>query len=72
MNVSVFTNISHSLTFGVENDYVNDGDGYWELLVMPQLHHELTEHVELQWGVGVKFTSDENDVAAALRLIYSR
>ena len=71
LNFSLFKDINHRVTVGIENDYATDLGSDWKLLVMPQVHYELSEHYELQAGVGVEFISDDEFLAAGFRLIYS-
>ena len=72
LNFSVFRDLGHELTIGVENDYATDMGSDWSLLVMPQVHYELSANFELQAGVGVEFTSGDDYLTAGLRLIYSQ
>ena len=71
-NLTIFRDLSVNASAGLEINYGVDLDGEWDVLVMPQLHYELTDHVEIQTGIGVELTRSHADPSAALRLIYSR
>jgi len=46
-------------------------DGDTEVLVMPQVHYEITDHFMAQAGVGVRFVPEEALPEAGARLIYT-
>ncbi len=57
---------------GVESDLAIDLDDDSELLVMPQLHYELSEYLEIQLGAGAEFTADDAEFSAGFQFIYAR
>lgn len=71
-NFSLFRDIGPHMILGVESDLAMDLDGDSELLVMPQLHYELGDDLEIQLGAGAEFTSDDTDFTAGFRFIYAR
>ena len=70
-NFSLFADVSHRMTLGVETNYAAALSGEASLLAMPQLHFEITDHFMVQAGVGVRFTDEESLPEAATRIIYS-
>lgn len=70
-NFSLFADVAQELTVGFESNYSRNLRGEATLLLMPQVHWELTDHLMLQSGFGVGFTVPEVIPAFSLRLIYS-
>ena len=70
-NFNLFADIGPGLTVGVESDYASGLDDESELLVMPQVHWEITDRFMIQAGASAEFDSVEADGVAALRVIYS-
>ena len=70
-NVSLFADLSAHLTAGLETNFAHTFTGRAALLVMPQLHWEVTDYVMLQAGGGARMTSDGTVAEAALRLVRS-
>ncbi len=52
LNVSVFADVNHALTIGLESDYEGPVAGDSEFILMPQVHYALGDRYELQAGVG--------------------
>jgi hypothetical protein len=71
INMSLFYDATSQLTFGLETDYASSLSGAATLLVMPQVHWEITDHWMIQGGVGVNFTKDYSLPEAAVRVIRS-
>jgi len=56
---------------GVRTEMGGDSGDESDLLVMPQVHYEITNHFEIQGGIGAHFHDGESDGTAAVRFIYS-
>lgn len=69
LNVSVFADVSHALTIGLESDYEGPVAGDSELLLMPQVHFALDDRYELQAGVGAVRASGDTFPKASARFI---
>jgi len=70
INVSFFRELSHRTTIGIENDLAIDIDDDAALLVFPQIHYEISEHLEIQFGAGAEIDDDDTDFSAGFRFIY--
>jgi hypothetical protein len=76
LNAAVFADVSERTTLGLElnntnpNNAIEQSETEFKLLVMPQLHQEITDHLSLQLGLGGQFTSKHFDTTFALRTIY--
>lgn len=70
-NVSLFADFAEHLTVGLETNFAQTFTGRSALLVMPQLHWEITDFVMLQGGAGARITSDSTIPEASMRLIRS-
>jgi hypothetical protein len=53
-NVSLFANATEHVVFGVETNYSRQLRGPAEILVIPQVHLELTRRLRLQFGYGLR------------------
>ncbi len=71
VNLNLFRDVSDSMTLGLEANYAQQLGGAFELLVMPQVHWEMTDHWMLQAGVGTQFTDRFSLPLAGMRLIWS-
>ncbi len=71
INTSVFYNLNDEITLGVESDVAQSLSGAATILVMPQVHWEITDHWMVQGGVGVNFTKDYSLPEASVRVIRS-
>jgi len=75
VNVTVFAQLSERTTLGLElnntnpNDAIEETENDFDLLVMPQWHQEVTEHVSFQFGIGGQFADGRFDTIGALRAI---
>ncbi|NND79871.1 MAG: hypothetical protein HKN53_08225 [Maribacter sp.] len=73
LNATIFAEISDRTTLGLEFNNSDPGnfdeDEELELLVMPQLHLELSKHWSLQTGLGAEFKEQGVDATGAIRLI---
>jgi hypothetical protein len=70
-NVSVFADFAQHLSFGLETNFAQTFTGRSALLLMPQVHWEITDFVMFQGGIGARLTSDGTVPEAALRLVRS-
>lgn len=70
-NFNVFRTLNERWLFGFETNVAVDPGDDWRLLLFPQLHFELSEHLDIQFGAGVEIVEDESDPLAGFRLIYS-
>jgi len=70
-NFTLFHELNHRWVFGIENDLATDLDDDWELLVFPQLHYEIGEFLEIQFGAGAEIDDDDTDFTAGFRFIYA-
>jgi hypothetical protein len=57
-NVTLFADITERLVAGIETNFNQIVGGASSLLVMPQLHYEVSQHWMLQAGGGAQFTSE--------------
>lgn len=73
LNATVFAEISDHTALGLEFNNSDPGnfdeEEELELLVMPQLHLELSKHWSLQTGLGAEFKEHGVNTTAALRMI---
>lgn len=73
LNATVFAKISERITLGME--FNNSDPGNFdeeeepELLVMPQVHIEFSDHWSVQTGVGCEFTGSQVNATGAIRMI---
>jgi len=71
LNLSLFADVNKHLTVGVETNLAATMDGEASLMVMPQLHCELTDYFMIQAGAGGQFAGDGSMGEAAARVIRS-
>ncbi|WP_297694417.1 hypothetical protein [uncultured Eudoraea sp.] len=73
LNATIFAEISKRVTLGLEFNNSDPGnfdeEEELELLAMPQVHIEFSEHWSLQTGVGGEFTDSKVNATAAFRMI---
>lgn len=70
-NLSLFKHVGDYTTLGVETNSAVDLAGTSEFRLMPQVHHELRDHIMLQFGAGYLLKRKETVPEFAFRLIYS-
>lgn len=68
-NVTLFADVTERVVAGVETNVGQVLGGNTEVLVMPQLHYELSRYWMIQAGVGARFTSAFALPEAGFRLI---
>lgn len=73
LNATLFAEISERTTLGLEFNNSDPGnfdeEEELELLAMPQVHLEFSEHWSLQTGIGCEFGSSKVNVTGAFRMI---
>lgn len=73
LNATVFAEISERTTLGLEFNNSDPGnfdeEEELELLAMPQVHLEFSEHWSLQTGIGCEFGASKVNVTGAIRMI---
>lgn len=70
-NLSLFADLNEHVSVGLETNYARNMRGTSTLLLMPQHHWEISEHIVLQTGLGVGLTVDEVIPAFAMRAVVS-
>jgi len=71
LNLSLFADVSPHATVGVETNLSTAMRGNSALMVLPQVHWELTDYFMIQTGAGGRFASDGSMGEAAIRVIRS-
>ncbi len=73
LNATIFAEISKRVTLGLEFNNSDPGnfdeEEELELLAMPQVHLEFSEHWSLQTGIGCEFGASKVNVTGAIRMI---
>jgi hypothetical protein len=54
-NVAVFADLSERLVLGLEVDSVLHSEEGASLLLMPQIHYDISEHFGIQFGIGAMY-----------------
>ncbi len=72
LNLTLFADLNLHTTVGLETNLTFGDSERTSLLLMPQVDHEITDHIEIQFGVGVGFSDEGTEPIAAARAIYSR
>lgn len=70
-NLNLFYDLSDSVVLGLETNYAVSLAGDSVLLVMPQIHYEMTPNWSVQFGVGAGFSASDTLPQAAIRVIWS-
>lgn len=70
-NFSLFLHIGDYTTLGVETNTATSLLGNSEFRLIPQVHHELQDHITVQFGAGCLFTAEATIPELGTRLIYS-
>ncbi len=68
-NLTLFADVTTRLVAGVETNYAQVVTGQATVLVMPQVHYEVSKYWMLQGGVGVRVTRDLTIPELGFRLI---
>lgn len=76
LNASVFANLNDHTVVGLELNNTDPtfqrvDDNEMELLVLPQVHYEFDRGFAVQFGLGPKFSKEETEASAVLRVIQS-
>jgi len=72
LNASVFADVSHEASLGLEANLATDFGGHTAFLVIPQLHYEITDQIMIQAGAGAEIEDADATPTVAFRLIYAR
>jgi len=68
-NVTLFADVTNRLVAGIETNFGQVIDGHASLLVMPQLHYEVSKRWMIQGGIGTRITKDLTLPEIGFRLI---
>jgi hypothetical protein len=68
-NVTLFADVTHRLVAGIETNLGQVLDGHASLLIMPQLHYEVSKRWMIQGGIGTRITKDLTLPEIGFRLI---
>lgn len=68
-NVTLFADLTERLVAGFETNFNQVTDGSSSMLIMPQLHFEVSKHWMIQAGAGVRFTNELTLPEAGFRFI---
>jgi len=71
-NATLFREINDRLTLGLEVNNAEGFEGRSQTIFVPQSHFELSEHWELQSGVGLGVFDQGSEQSAIIRVIWSR
>lgn len=71
INVSLFREIDDRTVIGIENDLAIGIDDDSHLMIFPQVHYEITDTLEIQFGAGAEIDEDDTDFTAGFRFIYA-
>jgi len=71
LNLSVFRDITHSMSLGLETNTTLGSPGQRTFLLMPQLHWELSNRCMLQLGAGVRLDEESYLPLLGFRLIWT-
>jgi hypothetical protein len=72
LNASVFADVAHSASLGLETNVATDFDDHAVFLVIPQIHYEITDRVMIQAGAGAEIEDGDATPTLAFRLIFAR
>lgn len=68
-NVTLFVDVTNRLVAGIETNVGQVVNGHASLLVMPQLHYEVSKRWMIQGGIGTRITKDLTLPEIGFRLI---
>ncbi|WP_165249926.1 hypothetical protein [Paludisphaera soli] len=71
-NLTLFADVTDDLVLGVETNLSRQLRGPSVLLVMPQVHWKLSEHIRLQFGVGMRDDIEGRHAELGFRAIWER
>lgn len=71
VNASLFADLNHSTSVGLETNFASKLDGTAELIVVPQIHIQFTDNFQLQSGLGFGTFSEGSEQSFIVRVIYS-
>lgn len=70
-NATFFAEISHKLVLGLETNYATYKDSKYSLALIPQIHYEVDNHIELQAGLSFGDAKYAQEQAFVFRAIYT-
>ena len=68
-NLTIFADVSERVVLWLEMDSILLSDAGWAVLLMPQLHLDVTRHLTLQLGAGVWYLDGQPAAAAMESLV---
>lgn len=71
VNLSIFADFGESTTVGLETNLGSDLEGSTHVLLMPQVHYEMSFHWMIQAGAGARFVDGDGQPELAARAIYT-
>jgi hypothetical protein len=71
VNGSLFADLTAETKVGIETNFAAQLDGTSSLIVVPQMHNDLTDCLQLQWGLGFGAFSEGSEESFIMRLIYN-
>jgi hypothetical protein len=71
LNLAIFKDISHSMSIGLESNYSSHTSCSKEIVLVPQVQYEVTDHFQMQAGLGFGFAEQASEQAFILRVIWS-
>lgn len=69
-NMSLFANITHRFIAGIESNYSRDKESNYALAIIPQIHYEVSDKIEVQAGVSFGEATFARKKAFVLRAVY--
>ncbi|QOL25912.1 hypothetical protein LP316_00920 [Thalassotalea sp. LPB0316] len=69
INYTLFYQVNDRMTLGLENDLAWHDRDKWSLLIMPQVHYELSDKFGVQFGVGAEFNDHKTNYTMGLRIV---
>ena len=70
-NFSIFADLGTRTTLGLETDTAADFKGDYDILLMPQVHHEISGRWMIQGGVGARFIPEASRSELGGRVVYT-
>jgi len=70
-NATLFAELTHRVVVGLETNYASYQDSKYSLAIIPQIHYEAAEHVELQVGMSFGDAKYAQEQALVFRAIYT-
>jgi hypothetical protein len=71
-NVSIFADLTDRTVIGVETNLARRLLGTGDFLLMPQIHHKISEHMKVQFGYGLRDDGTQTFGELGFRVIFER